>query len=152
VSTEQKRRKKKSRTYLVNSRLWYRVEVTANHRRDLTPIRISRRLIVPLSQIQPTRQLSKVVRDLVQLVHEHRDLHQFDVPELGVPVDVGVGDDQAGSGGAVLEEGDDGDVVLGHDAVEHVLRLLEVRTAEGDLVELDEVLFDEGEAGGRMRN
>jgi hypothetical protein len=133
------------RQEFVDSRVGHRVEVSADDSRDLGTVRVVRRGVVALGEVEARGEASKVVANLVQLVHEHRDLHQLDVAELGVPSDVRVGDDEAGPRVAVLEERDDGDVVLRHDPVEHVLRLLEVRSAHRDLVELDELLLHQCE-------
>ena len=52
-----------------------------------------------------------------------------------------VGEDESCAGVDVLEEGDDGNVVLAQNTVEHVVCLLEILTLHGDSAELDEVFF-----------
>lgn len=132
----------------VHSRIGNRVVITTDDGRDLASIGVGRRLVVSFSQIEARWKLGEIIGNLAQLVHEHGDLNQLDVAELVVPSEMGVGDDEASSRFAVLQQSNDSDVVLGHDPVEHVLRLFEIGTAHGDLVELDELLLDEGEAGG----
>ena len=83
------------------------------------------------------------VREARQLVHQNRDLHDLDVFEFGVPVDVGVRDDHARPGCAVLEEGGHGDVVFGHHAVEDVWLALHVRPVDGRVRKVDQLLFEQ---------
>ena len=72
--------------------------------------------------------------DLPQPLHQHHRLDQLDVAELGVPVDVGGADQDVlphllltggqpvlPAGLLGLEQGGQGDVVLGHHPVQHVL-------------------------------
>ena len=87
------------------------------------------------------------LRDLPQLLHQHHGLDELDVTELGVPVDVGSADEDVLPDLLVvwrnpvlptrflgLEQGGQGDVVLGHHPVEHVL--VTVGVLYGQLVEL----------------
>lgn len=125
----------------------FRVEVAADDGRDLARVGVDGRLVVARTEIALGRQLAEPDGDALELVHEHGDLDELDVLELGVPVDVGVGDDETHAGLAMLEQGDDRDLILGHDPVEHVLRLAEVGPAHRDLVELDELRLDHAEDG-----
>lgn len=82
-----------------------------------------------------------MVCDLLHLVYQQRDLHQFDVLVRWIPVQMCVGEDESCAGVDVLEEGDNGDVVLAQNTVEHVICLLEILTLHGHSAEFDEVLF-----------
>lgn len=82
-----------------------------------------------------------MVCDLFHFVYQQRNLHQFDVSVRWIPVQMCVGEDESCARVDVLEEGDDGDVVLAQDTVEHVVCLLEILTLHGDSAELDEVFF-----------
>lgn len=96
--------------------------------------------------------MSPLVRKLVQLVHQHGDLNQLDILEDGVPVDVGIGDHHPVVCILVLQEGDDRNVVLGHDAVEDVLCLPEVGSLESNMVELYQMLINQSEPNNVVEN
>ena len=92
------------------------------------------------------------LRDLPQLLHQHHGLYQLDIAELRVPVDVGgadqdvlphllvVGGDPVLPAGLLsLQQSGQGDVVLRHDPVEHVL--VPVGMLYGKLVELHQLFL-----------
>lgn len=83
-----------------------------------------------------------MVGDLLDFIHHERDLYELHVAELRVPFQMGVCNDESCACFSVLERTDDGDVIPNKDTVEHIVGLLEIRTLHGDLVELDEVLFN----------
>ena len=90
--------------------------------------------------------------DLPQLLHQHHGLYELHVTELRVPVDVSRADEDVladllvvrrypvlPAGFLGLQQGGQGDVVLGHDPVQHVL--VPVGVLDGKLVELDQLFL-----------
>lgn len=90
--------------------------------------------------------------DLPQLLHQHHRLYELHVTELWVPVDVGRADQNVLADLLVvwrdsvlparllgLQQSGQGDVVLGHDPVQHVL--VPVSVLDGKLVELDQLFL-----------
>ena len=55
-----------------------------------------------------------------------------------------VGDDKASARLFILEETEDGDMILREDAIEHMVCLLEIGTLHCEGIELDEMLLDQG--------
>ena len=53
-----------------------------------------------------------------------------------------VGNDNSGARAPALEEADDANVVLGHDAVEDVVLVLHVRAVDGDVGVVDKLLIE----------
>lgn len=76
--------------------------------------------------------LSALLGEFGDLLHEDGDLNEFDVVEERVPEDVGINHDESRSSLTVLEEGDHGDVVFRHDAVEDIVFSLHIWTVDGD--------------------
>lgn len=89
----------------------------------------------------------------IQLISEHQSLNELHVCILRVPVNVGIGHQDMLTrqvhAGAVLDlkESGNADVVLEHDPVEHGIGALCV--GHGQLVELDEVVFQQSEPEAR---
>lgn len=125
---------------LVHTRVWLRVEISTDQGRQLAAYTVNSG-----GCARGSWQMGPLVRKLVQLVHQHGNLNQLDVLENRVPVDMGIGDHHPVVCILVLQEGDDRDVVLSHDAVEDVLCLPEVWSLESNMVELYQMLIDQGE-------
>lgn len=83
------------------------------------------------------RQFAKVCRDLLYLVYQKSHLNEFDVPEVWIPMYVGVRDNDTRPCFLVLEAAYDSNVILAQNPVEHVVRLFEIRALHGDSAKLD---------------
>lgn len=126
---------------LVNARIGDRVKVTAYDERDFRALAIR-------GQLRPVRRFpgwepGKLIGDALQFLHEDADLNELDVPEIGVPVNMQICDDEPSTCGPFFEEGDDGNVIPLEDAVEHVVRLIKIFSLDRDRAELDDLVLDE---------
>jgi hypothetical protein len=79
----------------------------------------------------------------LQFLQEDANLNKLDIPEIRVPVNVQIRDDESCTCGPLLEEGNDGNVIPLEDTVEHVVRLIKVFALNSDRAELDDLVFDE---------
>ena len=120
-----------------------RIEVTGDDGRDLIRVGVGRRAVVARSEISLGRPASELLADPLELVHEESDLDELDVPVLWIPEDVRVGNDEPHARLMMLEQGNGSDLIPGHHPIEHVLRLPEVGSTHGDLIELDELRLDQ---------
>lgn len=84
-----------------------------------------------------------LLEDALQLLEQDSNLHGLDVVVLRVPVQVGVGDNKLLAAGCVLQDADAGNVVLVHETVEDVVRLLELVLADDQAAVLKHLLVDE---------
>lgn len=122
-----------------------RVEVAAQH--ELDAVRVD----VDTAVLRVFERVRGHLEDVLQLLAQHHRLNQLDVAEFRVPVDVRRADEDRllhvrAVRGRVLPRGlccfeqrRKADVVLGHDAVQHVLQAVCVRHRE--LIELHQVFL-----------
>lgn len=149
---------------LIHARAGHRVEIAANDERDLGRVRVAwsaerlgwlRRRVVAIaisSRLGWRRvrvgdehwgELGELGSDLFDLLDEHRRLDELDVSEDLIPLDVDVGNDETRARRGVFEQTHNGNVILAHDSVEHIVRLAHVGPLKSDLIELNDALFNE---------
>ena len=126
---------------LVNARIRNRVKVTAYDERNFRALAIC-------DQLRPVRcfpgwEPGKLIGNSLQFLHEDADLNELDIPEIGVPVNMQIRDDEPSTCGPFFEESDDGNVISLEDAVEHVVRLIKIFSLDRDRAELDDLVLDE---------
>lgn len=85
-------------------------------------------------------------RQLVEFVHHHCHLNQLDILEKRVPVDVSVSNDNLVLGFLMLQKGDNCNLVLGHHTVEDILCLPEIGSLQGNVIEFDKMLINQGKS------
>ena len=154
------------RQELVHARVLGRVEVAADHQRDLHAAgvrlrrpRLGRRHLRRRRAVQIAvlfrvpkgglvgagRHVRPLLGELGRLVHEDGGLHELDVDEFGVPVDVRVSDNHACPSHAIFKERQDRDVVPRHHAIEDVVLALHVRSVDGRVAKVDQLLVQADE-------
>ena len=126
---------------LVHARIGDRVKVTAYDERNFRALAIC-------DQLRPIRRFpgwepGKPIGDALHFLHEDADLNELDIPEIGVPVNMQISDDEPCTCGPFLEEGNDGNVIPLENAVEHVVRLIKIFPLNRDRAELDDLVLDE---------
>ena len=126
---------------LVHPRIGDRVKVTAYDERYLRALAIR-------DQLRPVRrfpgwELGKLIGNALQFLHEDTNLNELDIPEIRVPVNMQIRDDEPCTCGPLLEEGNDGNVIPLEDTVEHVVRLIKILSLDRNRAELDDLVLDE---------
>jgi hypothetical protein len=143
-----------------SSRMRQRIEVTTQQNRYLSTICVLFRwsrllcgisflpiLIVAVSVskddlVFASWKLSPLAGKSRNSLHQDSDLHKLHVRERGVPEDVYVSDDESCASGAVLQESNHGDIVSRHDTVEDVVLSLHIRSIDGSVGKIDELLVE----------
>lgn len=70
-------------------------------------------------------------------------MNEFDIPEIWVPINMQIRDDEPCTCGTLLEKGNNCNIISLKDTVEHVVRLVKILSLDRDGAELDDLVLDE---------
>lgn len=91
--------------------------------------------------------LSPLSCKLGDTLHQDGDLHKLDILERRVPEDVYVSDNESGTSSTVFEESNNANIVSGHDSIEDIVFALHIRTVDGCIGKVDELLVQQDVPG-----
>src|SRR5690242_940424 len=90
-----------------------------------------------------SRELCPSIGKVLDAFQENSYLNELNIGECGVPKDVDISNDEPGASDTVLKESNNCNVVTRHDTVEYIVLSLHIRSVDGSVGKVDELLIQQ---------